>query len=50
MMLIRKGVDYVSVNVYNDSEIVIPERLEEELLNFNAYQLNNLWTRFHANP
>jgi len=38
------------VNVYNDSQIVIPERLEEELLNFNTYKLNNLWTRFHANP
>ena len=46
----QKGLDYVSVNVYNDSEIVIPARLEEDLLNFNAYQLNNQWTRFHANP
>lgn len=46
----QKGLDYVSVNVYNDSEIVIPQRLEEDLLNFNTYQLNNLWTRFHANP
>ncbi|MDJ0646352.1 MAG: hypothetical protein QNJ57_10260 [Flavobacteriaceae bacterium] len=46
----QKGLDYVSVNVYNDSEIVLPDRLEEDLLNFNTYDLNNLWTRFHANP
>lgn len=46
----QKGLDYVSVNVYNDSEVIIPERLEEDLLNFNTYDLNNLWTRFHANP
>ncbi len=46
----QKGLDYVSVNVYNDSEIVLPQRLENDLLNFNTYGLNNLWTRFHSNP
>ena len=46
----QKGLDYVSVRVYNDSPVAIPKRLEEDLLNFNTYDLNNLWTRFHSNP
>ncbi|SMC50637.1 hypothetical protein [Cellulophaga tyrosinoxydans] len=43
-----KGLDYVSVNLYNDTEQIIPVRLEEELLNFNTYGLNNLWTEYHT--
>lgn len=45
-----KGVDYVKVQLYNDSEQIIPGRLQEELLNFNTYGLNNLWTQYHATP
>lgn len=43
-----KGLDYVSVNLFNDTEQIIPVRLEEELLNFNTYGLNNLWTEYHT--
>ncbi|MCW5516562.1 hypothetical protein [Muriicola sp. Z0-33] len=45
-----KGLDYVKVNVVNDTDQIVPERLEEELLNFNTYGLNDLWTEYHANP
>lgn len=45
----QKGIDYVSVNLYNDSQVAIPQRLEDDLLNFNTYGLNNYWTRFHTN-
>lgn len=45
----QKGLDYVSVNLYNDTQVAIPKRLEEDLLNFNTYGLNNYWTRFHTN-
>jgi len=45
-----KGLDYVKVNVINDTDQIVPERLEEELLNFNTYGLNDLWTEYHANP
>ncbi len=45
----RKGLDFVRVNMINDSDKIIPARLEEELLNFNTYGLNDLWTRYHAN-
>lgn len=46
----EKGLDYVKVHVINDTEQIIPERLEEELLNFNTFGLNDLWTQYHANP
>lgn len=45
-----KGLDYVKVEVHNDTEQIIPGRLEEELLDFNTYGINNLWTEFHTNP
>jgi hypothetical protein len=46
----QKGLDFVQVNLINDTEQIIPARLEEELLNFNTYGLNNLWTEYHTNP
>lgn len=45
----QKGLDYVIVEIYNNTDKVIPVRLEEELLNFNTYGLNNLWTEYHTN-
>lgn len=45
-----KGRDFVMVRMINDSDQIIPSRLEEELLNFNTYGINNLWTEYHAQP
>ncbi|MBJ2175591.1 hypothetical protein JBL43_15170 [Aureibaculum sp. A20] len=45
-----KGIDYVKVKSYNASDKIIPEDLENELLNFNTYGLNDLWTTYHTNP
>ncbi|MFD0797527.1 hypothetical protein ACFQZJ_08650 [Maribacter chungangensis] len=45
----QKGLDYVIVEIFNNTDKVIPARLEEELLNFNTYGLNNLWTEYHTN-
>ncbi|MEO9893006.1 hypothetical protein, partial [Aurantibacter sp.] len=45
----NKGVDFVIVHMLNDTDQIIPSKLEEELLNFNTYGLNNLWTRYHTN-
>lgn len=45
-----KGLDYVNVRIINDTEQIVPERLEEELLNFNTYGLNDLWTEYHTTP
>ena len=41
------GRDYVQVKITNDTEVIIPERLEEELLNMDTYGLNDLWTEYH---
>ncbi len=45
-----KGLDFVKVKMINDTEQIVPERLEEELLNFNTLGLNDLWTEYHTNP
>jgi len=46
----QKGLDYVKVRMVNDTDLIIPARLEEELLNFNTFGLDNLWTQYHNNP
>jgi hypothetical protein len=44
----QRGVDFVFVSMKNETEKVIPKRLEEDLLNFDTYGLNNLWTIYHS--
>ena len=44
-----KGTDYVDVALYNDSQIALPVRLEEELLDFSTYGLDDFWTVYHSN-
>ncbi|WP_350285584.1 hypothetical protein [uncultured Croceitalea sp.] len=46
----QKGLDYVKVELKNDTQQIIPERLEEELLDFNTYGINNFWAQFHTQP
>ncbi len=46
----QKGTDFVLVEMVNDTRKVIPQRLEDDLLNFSTYGLNNLWTVYHNNP
>ncbi len=45
-----KGLDFVRVDMMNNTEQIIPARLEEELLNFDVYGLDGLWTQYHNNP
>lgn len=46
----QNGLDYIRVQMINDTHKIIPERLETELLNFNTYGLSDLWTTYHTNP
>ncbi len=46
----QRGLDYVKVQIENETEQIIPERLETELLDFNTYGIDNFWTKFHSNP
>ncbi|SIQ60069.1 hypothetical protein [Maribacter ulvicola] len=45
----QKGLDYVIVNMINNTDQIIPKRLEDELLNLNTYRLNSNWTEYHTN-
>ena len=45
---LSKGTDYVSVNTKNETNLVIPVRLQNDLLDFSTYGLNNKWTVFHG--
>jgi len=42
-----KGTNFVFVFMQNQTNKVIPIRLEEDLLNFETYGLNTLWTVYH---
>src|SRR5690606_11558543 len=43
------GTDYVIVTIENQTDQVIPKRLEDDLLNFDTYGLDQFWTVYHAN-
>ncbi len=46
----NKGTDFILVDMINDTRKTIPTRLEDDLLNFSTYGINNLWTVYHNNP
>lgn len=43
-----KGTDFVSVYTKNETNMIIPVKLQNELLDFNTYGLNSNWTEFHG--
>ncbi|MGJ8714039.1 MAG: hypothetical protein ACSHXG_03010 [Maribacter stanieri] len=45
----KKGLDFVIVEMTNNTDQIIPKRLEDELLNLNTYGLNSDWTEYHTN-
>lgn len=44
-----KGTDFVSVYSKNETNMIIPMRLENDLLDFSTYGLNDKWTVYHSN-
>jgi hypothetical protein len=44
-----KGTDYVNVFTKNETNMVIPVRLQNDLLDFSTYGLNDKWTVYHSN-
>ncbi|MHA7831493.1 MAG: hypothetical protein ACX93O_10350 [Flagellimonas sp.] len=46
----NKGLEFVRVNIANQTQQIIPERLESELLDFNAFGIDNFWLQYHTNP
>ncbi|MEW7290496.1 hypothetical protein [Aquimarina sp. 2304DJ70-9] len=45
-----KGTDFVRVTMKNRTDVIIPRRLEADLLNFGTYGLDDLWTVYHSKP
>ena len=43
-----KGTDFIEVVLYNDSNIALPRPLENDLLDFTTYDLNNFWQVYHS--
>lgn len=43
-----KGTDYVFVAINNETQQVIPQRLENDLLNFDTYRMNDFWTVYQS--
>lgn len=41
------GIDYVYLQLKNDTDQVIPKKLEEDVLNISTYGLNDIWTEYH---
>jgi len=44
----EKGTDYVHVYTRNETGMIIPTRLEADLLDFGTYGLNDKWTVYHS--
>lgn len=43
-----RGTDFVFVTLNNHTAQMIPYRLEQELLDFNTYGLDDFWTEYHS--
>lgn len=44
-----KGTDFVNVSLKNETNMVIPIRLQSDMLDFSTYGLNDKWTVYHNN-
>ena len=44
-----KGTDFVNVYTKNETNMVIPARLQSDLLDFSTFGLNDKWTVYHSN-
>ncbi|WP_242086825.1 hypothetical protein [Aestuariivivens sediminis] len=44
----QRGMAYVIVTINNDTQQIIPGLLEKELLNFDAYGIDNFWVAYHG--
>ncbi|KIC03014.1 hypothetical protein OA88_05860 [Flavobacterium sp. JRM] len=43
-----KGTDFVDVYAKNETNMVIPKQLQNDLLDFSTYGLNDKWTVYHS--
>ena len=43
-----RGTDFILVTINNQTNQIIPNRLQSDLLNFDTYGLNKQWSEYHA--
>lgn len=43
-----KGTDFVNVYATNETQMIIPKQLQNDLLDFSTYGLNDKWTVYHS--
>lgn len=43
-----KGTDFIFVDTKNETNMIIPARLQTDLLDFGTYGLNDMWTEYHS--
>jgi hypothetical protein len=43
-----RGTDFVNVSLKNQTNLVIPKRLQDDLLDFSTLGLNDKWTVYHS--
>ncbi len=43
-----KGTDFVSVYTNNETNMIIPVKLQDDLLDFSTFGLNDKWTAYHS--
>ena len=47
---LQKGTDYVLVKIENQTNMIIPQQLQNQLLDFSTYGLDEFWVVYHSNP
>lgn len=45
----QRGMDFILVAINNQTDQIIPGRLEEDLLSLDTYGLNKFWSTYHVN-
>ena len=47
---LQKGTDYVLVKIDNQTNMIIPQQLQNQLLDFSTYELDEFWVVYHSTP
>lgn len=45
-----RGTDYILVSIKNETQQIIPNDLQNDLLNFDTYGLDKPWSAYHGTP
>jgi len=46
----QRGMTHALVKIINETDKIIPQQLEDDLLNFSSYGASNFWVDYHNKP